>query len=152
MPESVSRLLLSTGQVGLKLQHILQLHEYVYPIMQGYVQQSHIALPLSSSAAGSDQTSVGLDLFIISRRSVERPGLRYQRRGIDTNGGVANFVETELITDTVLGATRHVSSFVQTRGSSEHAFCFILSGSLETALMRRFRFQSHSFGRRALGA
>lgn len=40
---------------------------------------------------------VTLDLIIISRRSVERPGLRYQRRGANVSGQVANFVETELM-------------------------------------------------------
>jgi hypothetical protein len=100
---------------------VSQLDEYVYPIMQGYVQQSHLSLPLSFPAG--DQTSVGLDLLIISRRSIERPGLRYQRRGIADGGGTANFVETELITETLLRGVRHVSSYVQTRGSSAFFLC-----------------------------
>eukprot|EP00158_Paraphelidium_tribonemae_P007626 Partr_v1_DN28303_c2_g1_i2_m79004 putative Inositol polyphosphate-5-phosphatase F len=45
-------------------------------------------------------------------------GLRYQRRGVDESGHVANFVETEMVihfrgTDKVA----HVVSFVQIRGS-----------------------------------
>ena len=34
----------------------------------------------------------------MSRRSRDRAGLRYQRRGIDDTAHVANFVETETIT------------------------------------------------------
>jgi hypothetical protein len=34
----------------------------------------------------------------MSRRSRDRAGLRYQRRGIDDEAHVANFVETETIT------------------------------------------------------
>jgi hypothetical protein len=35
---------------------------------------------------------------MMSRRSRDRAGLRYQRRGIDDVANVANFVETETIT------------------------------------------------------
>lgn len=37
----------------------------------------------------------GFDFVLISRRSRERAGMRYQRRGINEDGQVANFVETE---------------------------------------------------------
>lgn len=37
------------------------------------------------------------DFILISRRSRERAGLRYQRRGVNEHGKVANFVETEQI-------------------------------------------------------
>ncbi len=37
-------------------------------------------------------------LLLISRRSVFRQGTRYNRRGIDSAGHVANFVETEQVT------------------------------------------------------
>lgn len=42
-----------------------------------------------------EDTSV--EYTIISRRSRYRAGLRYQRRGIDDDANVANFVETETI-------------------------------------------------------
>jgi len=53
------------------------------------------------------------ELAIISRLSCMRAGTRYNARGVNDNGDVGNFVETEqiLITNT------HVSSFVQIRGS-----------------------------------
>ena len=38
-----------------------------------------------------------VDYIILSRRSKNRAGLRYQRRGIDDDAHVANFVETETI-------------------------------------------------------
>ena len=55
-------------------------------------------------------------LTLISRRSVERAGLRYLRRGVDDNGHCANTVETEqlLSSPDFKGQTY---SFVQIRGS-----------------------------------
>ncbi|KAK7058336.1 Phosphoinositide phosphatase sac1 [Paramarasmius palmivorus] len=68
-----------------------------------------------------------MELCLISRRSRFRPGTRYFRRGIDHEGHVANFNESEQIllveNQNVLGSTRslndyaHKFSFVQIRGS-----------------------------------
>jgi hypothetical protein len=69
-----------------------QLHSFILPIMQGYCQISQFRIP--SDPADEDST---VDYMIISRRSRYRPGLRYQRRGIDDEAHVANFVETETI-------------------------------------------------------
>lgn len=52
-------------------------------------------------------------LALLSRRSCERAGTRYNCRGIDDNGNVANFVETEQI----LIITDKVFSYIQIRGS-----------------------------------
>lgn len=38
-----------------------------------------------------------MDYILISRRSVYRAGTRFNVRGVDTEGQVANFVETEQI-------------------------------------------------------
>ena len=54
-------------------------------------------------------------LALISRRSKYRAGTRYNRRGIDEKGNVANFVETEQIL--VSNQTGQMASYVQTRGS-----------------------------------
>lgn len=62
--------------------------------MQGYCQIAQFNLP--SDSAFVDEDSM-VDYIIISRRSRYRPGLRYQRRGIDDEANVANFVETETI-------------------------------------------------------
>lgn len=52
-----------------------------------------------------------LSVTLISRRSVDRAGVRYLRRGVDADGNVANFVETEVIIN-VFG---HNLSYVQVR-------------------------------------
>lgn len=54
-----------------------------------------------------------VELGIVSRRGVERPGLRYTARGADIHGHVSNFVETEQ----VVGHGDHFASYVQVRGS-----------------------------------
>ncbi|KAK7969144.1 hypothetical protein PG988_008217 [Apiospora saccharicola] len=58
-------------------------------------------------------------ITVVSRRSTERAGLRYLRRGIDDEGNTANGVETEQILSAADWETKggRVHSFVQTRGS-----------------------------------
>ena len=73
---------------------IAQLHSFILPIMQGYCQISQFHIPPDPSVSDEDTM---VDYMIISRRSKHRPGLRYQRRGIDDAAQVANFVETETI-------------------------------------------------------
>jgi phosphatidylinositol 4-phosphatase len=55
-----------------------------------------------------------LTMTLIARRSRFRTGTRHWRRGIDDDGNVANFVESEQIIETAAGES---SSLVQTRGS-----------------------------------
>lgn len=99
------------------------LHTYVIVLQQGFVGHTSIQLPLQDPTTFSPTpppapSSIKLELIIITRRSIERPGLRYQRRGVNASGGVANFNETEFIVGATPDAERlHVSSFVQTRGS-----------------------------------
>lgn len=52
--------------------------------MQGYVEIEPCVIEEQS-----------FEFTLISRRSRDRSGLRYQRRGIDEQGNTANFVETE---------------------------------------------------------
>ena len=54
-----------------------------------------------------------VQLVLISRRGWKRVGTRYHSRGIDDNGQVSNFVETEQIV--IAGASK--TSYVQVRGS-----------------------------------
>ncbi|KAK1492767.1 hypothetical protein CTAM01_09718 [Colletotrichum tamarilloi] len=57
-------------------------------------------------------------LTIISRRSTQRAGLRYLRRGIDEQGYVANAVETEqILSSTSWDKPSKIYSFLQIRGS-----------------------------------
>lgn len=44
-----------------------------------------------------------VDYIVISRRSRDRAGLRYQRRGVSEGGSVANFVETESVVRVQVG-------------------------------------------------
>jgi hypothetical protein len=53
-------------------------------------------------------------ILYISRRSCKRQGMRFTMRGIDDDGNVANFVETEQI---CLFEDGRQTSFVQIRGS-----------------------------------
>ncbi|KAJ7661766.1 SacI homology domain-containing protein [Mycena rosella] len=69
-------------------------HPYVLPIMQGYYQISKFTIPPDPLTHDEDTE---VDYIIVSRRSRDRAGLRYQRRGIDDDAHVANFVETETI-------------------------------------------------------
>ncbi|KIY43445.1 hypothetical protein FISHEDRAFT_53223 [Fistulina hepatica ATCC 64428] len=69
------------------------LHSYVLPIMQGYFQTASFDIP---EEKGAHDAAI-ITYTIISRRSRDRAGLRYQRRGIDDDANVANFVETETV-------------------------------------------------------
>ena len=63
--------------------------------MQGYLQMAKFNVPSDDTIA--DEPDIVVDYIIVSRRSRHRAGLRYQRRGIDDDAHVANFVETETI-------------------------------------------------------
>ncbi|WVQ86142.1 hypothetical protein IAT38_008310 [Cryptococcus sp. DSM 104549] len=77
----------------------LGLHSYVLPVMQGWVQSASFTIPIPPNPLEPSVSlgEVPVDLVVVSRRSRDRAGLRYQRRGIDDNGHVANMVETEMI-------------------------------------------------------
>ncbi len=75
--------------------------------MQGFCQISNFNVPESE---GTSKADVPVDYIIMSRRSRNRPGLRYQRRGIDEEAHVANFVETEVIMRVEVGMPKLVHS------------------------------------------
>lgn len=75
-------------------------------------------VPTTNAWAGSTSLSLGgrsFQLSLISRRSRHRQGQRYIKRGVDSSGHVANFVETEQVLECPQDGS--VSSFVQVRGS-----------------------------------
>lgn len=79
-----------------------KLDPYLLPVVQGSFQHF--------------QTSIGkdiIDVTLIARRCTRRIGTRMWRRGADSDGYVANFVETEQI----LQLKGFTASFVQVRGS-----------------------------------
>ncbi|GAN04253.1 conserved hypothetical protein [Mucor ambiguus] len=86
---------------------------FILPVMQGFVELNQCKVNNKTFAWG-----------LITRRSRHRPGTRYFSRGIDAQGHVSNFVETEQIVlyDGVSTTSQQVVgevelSFVQTRGS-----------------------------------
>ncbi|GLB34696.1 putative inositol phosphatase [Lyophyllum shimeji] len=90
------------------------LHSYVLPIMQGYYQVTHFNIPPDPVTHDED---VLVDYIIISRRSRYRAGLRYQRRGIDDDANVANFVETETVMRVERLGVENIFAYTQIRGS-----------------------------------
>lgn len=74
-------------------------------------------LPVMHGLVGLSKTAVvngcSTELVLVSRRSAKRAGTRFNRRGIDGAGHVANYVETELIAK----AGKYLCSYAQIRGS-----------------------------------
>eukprot|EP00922_Rhytidocystis_sp_ex-Travisia-forbesii_P039242 GHVS01058395.1.p1 GENE.GHVS01058395.1~~GHVS01058395.1.p1 ORF type:complete len:1152 (-),score=117.00 GHVS01058395.1:1462-4917(-) len=77
---------------------------WIVPIMQGHI-----------SYARMDRNGSSLELLLICRRSCKRGGTRYNNRGIDDNGFVANFAESEQLVR--LNAKQGWCSLMQIRGS-----------------------------------
>ena len=77
-----------------------RMFEWVVPIAQLYVER------VERCSAGDKR----FDLFYISRRSRYRQGTRFTMRGINSEGHVANFVETEQV---CLFEDGSMTSFVQ---------------------------------------
>lgn len=65
---------------------------WLTPVMSAFVQVER------GCRAGENGSA--FDLLFVSRRSKFRQGTRYEMRGIDASGNVANFVETEQVKDT----------------------------------------------------
>lgn len=74
---------------------------------------STVTVPASSSPARLGSTGMPSTMTIISRLSCRRAGTRFNARGIDDDGNVANFSETE----TVFTTDNLCYSYVQCRGS-----------------------------------
>lgn len=81
-------------------QTLLNKNKFLTTVIRGFAKSTHL-----------DNGS----LTIISKQSWKRAGTRFNARGIDDNGNVANFVETEFIFDST--ATSSVFAFTQIRGS-----------------------------------
>ncbi|CAE6454924.1 unnamed protein product [Rhizoctonia solani] len=82
---------------------------FIILAIQGYVGLHSIPLPASPRSGGPAIATIGM----ISRLGWKRAGTRFNTRGVDDDGNVANFVETE-----TLFATNDASwSYVQVRGS-----------------------------------
>uniref|UniRef100_A0A8C5I7X5 Phosphatidylinositide phosphatase SAC2 n=1 Tax=Gouania willdenowi TaxID=441366 RepID=A0A8C5I7X5_GOUWI len=100
---------------------------WVMPIIQGFVQVEELVVNYNETSDEErsspetppkevtcvDDIQPRFTVVLISRRSRHRAGMRYKRRGVDTDGHVANYVETEQL----IHVHSHTLSFVQTRGS-----------------------------------
>ncbi|XP_041866393.1 phosphatidylinositide phosphatase SAC2 isoform X2 [Melanotaenia boesemani] len=100
---------------------------WVIPIIQGFVQVEELVVNYNETSDEErsspetppkeitcvDDIHPRFTVALISRRSRNRAGMRYKRRGVDTEGHVANYVETEQL----IHVHSHTLSFVQTRGS-----------------------------------
>ncbi|KAF7291041.1 Inositol polyphosphate phosphatase [Mycena chlorophos] len=83
--------------------------QFIVLAMQGYVGVTTMALP----APPTDGKPVIVTLSLISRLGWKRAGTRFNSRGVDDDGNVANFVETE----TLFTTDQQCVSAVQIRGS-----------------------------------
>ena len=61
---------------------------------------------------------VRLSVSLVARRSVEHAGTRFKTRGVNDDGGAANFVEIEQLVHVQTAHASACSSFVQVRGSA----------------------------------
>lgn len=160
-------------------------HNFVLPLIQGFVGQREFTVaaspePQADGAGPNEERAEGVILgekqeaklidtdaqkrnfllTLISRRSVQRPGLRYLRRGVDDDGNTANFVETEqILSYPDWDPSRSVYSYLQVRGSiplyfSQTPYTFkptpVLHHSAETnqlAFERHFRNLNHRYGK-----
>jgi len=84
--------------------------EWVTPFMSAHVE-------IRSDCFVED---VKFTLLFVSRRSRYRQGCRFTKRGVDEQGHVANFAETEQI---LIYADGSISSYVEVRGSIPVKWC-----------------------------
>ncbi|KAH8434234.1 SacI domain protein [Aspergillus melleus] len=161
-------------------------HSFVLPLIQGFVGQREFTVAatpehgpehgvkpdeertggvilgekLEAKLVDTDAQKRDFLLTLISRRSVQRPGLRYLRRGVDDDGNTANYVETEqILSYPDWDPSRSIYSYLQVRGSiplyfSQSPYTFkptpVLHHSAETnqfAFERHFRNLSHRYGK-----
>ncbi|XP_030753570.1 phosphatidylinositide phosphatase SAC2 isoform X2 [Sitophilus oryzae] len=88
---------------------------WILPIIQGFIQIRDCRVDVGHFSNEDDKEKLYeiFTLCILSRRSRFRAGTRYKRRGVDDDGEVANYVETEQI----IAYQSHEVSFLQVRGS-----------------------------------
>ena len=91
---------------------ILDSSQILTSAIRGFV--STVTIPTSSSPIKAPKTNLPSTLTVISRLSCRRAGTRFNARGIDDDGHVANFVETETVFCHPAGLC---FSYAQVRGS-----------------------------------
>ncbi|VDK39948.1 unnamed protein product [Taenia asiatica] len=96
------RFLWNRGLMSSFFQQGVSPSKWIYPTICG-------SFGVSTLYAGLQRAQIG----VVSRLSTMRPGTRFNVRGVDDNGYVANFVETEVF----IHVDRQVLSHVQIRGT-----------------------------------
>ena len=92
--------------------HALDQSGMLTSVIRGFART--LAVPPSSSPIRRKTANMPSSLTVISRLSSRRAGTRFNSRGIDDSGNVANFVETETI---FWSPTGLCFSYTQVRGS-----------------------------------
>lgn len=98
------------------LSPLLPFRDHLPPEARSILDSSQLLTPVMRGHASSTKCRVGLTpgiMTLISRLSCRRAGTRFNARGIDDEGNVANFVETE----TLISTDEWVFSYTQIRGS-----------------------------------
>ncbi|EEP82942.1 conserved hypothetical protein [Uncinocarpus reesii 1704] len=92
--------------------NLLDSTQILTSVIRGFVQS--MTIPASSPLLGTSRSHLPSTLTLISRLSSRRAGTRFNSRGIDDDGRVSNFVETETVLWIPPGIT---FSYIQVRGS-----------------------------------
>jgi endonuclease/exonuclease/phosphatase family metal-dependent hydrolase len=92
--------------------HVLDSTRLLTFAIRGFASTMAVAVPVSATSTFRPGTTS--NMTILSRLSCKRAGTRFNARGIDDDGNVANFVETETVLWNPDGVT---FSYVQVRGS-----------------------------------
>src|SRR5438477_2630670 len=100
------------SRLGEKERQSLDASRILTSAIRGFVQT--ITVPSSTAPFKSARSGLPSHLTLISRLSCRRAGTRFNARGIDDDGNVANYVETETIFWSPSGL---VFSYIQLRGS-----------------------------------
>ena len=108
----INPLLEFRGRLTTKERATLDRSKILTSVIRGFART--LAVPPSSTPIRRKLSNLPASLTVISRLSSRRAGTRFNSRGIDDNGNVANFVETETI---FWSPTGLCFSYVQVRGS-----------------------------------
>lgn len=79
------------------LLNIIKFKKWIMPVVHGYINMLSKDSIYRINFIDLEYHSKKLSIVLIARRSRHFAGVRYLRRGIDHEGNVANFVETEQI-------------------------------------------------------
>ena len=103
--------------LGEKDKHIIDCSRILTSAIRGFA--GTVTIPPSSSPLKAFKTNLPSHMTLISRLSCRRAGTRFNARGIDDDGNVANFVETETL---LYHPSTLCFSYAQVRGSVSLTF------------------------------